>query len=264
MYKAYAERKKEACSAPWRSRHVKMIKNDGFKHIYPPTMAFRHVLRLYTCAGLCEGWGACVPNPPVTTSANLQIAAWTHDCSAVWQHGNMDRRRLMCLHHGIFIYVQIVCRLNGHISKPPSVLHNRRTDRHQRGSVPQRGSWCCVEHQQTPACCLCVWRGNRGRGPSCKRHHYCRHHSGLLMGGTLYTRHAVNVSSYFLSYSPEMEYLLMAEEKKAASVQCRTSHFQFHASHKWWLAFCLCGPFLVQSSFEVVGCLSENVRFDNH
>lgn len=34
---------------------------------------------------------------------------------------------------------------------PPSVLHNTWADRHQRGSVPQRGSWRWLLQRRTPA-----------------------------------------------------------------------------------------------------------------
>lgn len=58
-----------------------MIKNDASKRIYPPQwpLVMLYVrTRAHMCAGLC-GEEACVRNLTVTTSANLQIAASTHD-----------------------------------------------------------------------------------------------------------------------------------------------------------------------------------------
>lgn len=174
----------------------------------------------------------------------------------------------MCLHHGISIYVQIVWCLNGHISGP-RVCCTTHEQIDIRGVAFPRGapggSCCSVEPQRTPALSLSLClREQEGQRPSCKRRHYCHHHSRLLMGGTLYTRHAGNVSSYFLSYSPEMEYLLMVAEKKLplCSAGLLTSNSREARNDAFLFVFnCLCGPFLVQSSSRPVWVSFSGCQF---
>lgn len=146
-----------------------MIKKDAYKHIYPPQWPLdtRYVCtHVHVCRAV-RGGGLCAQSngDNISKFGDSSFDTWL---DAAWRHGSRGRRWLMCLHHGISIYVQIVCCHNGHIPSP-RVCCTTHEQIDIRGVALPRGApgdrCCSIEHQPTPACCHCVWGGEGGRSP---------------------------------------------------------------------------------------------------